>query len=68
MLFRFGPCSGSRDEGLTAMIMYFYCFSYNLHLESSVALRLNKLESPLSKDALFKVWLKLREGQEHEHF
>ena len=40
--------------------MYFrYIFRNNLPLEKSVALHLDKLESPLPKDALCQVWLKL---------
>ena len=37
----------------------FSLFRYYLPLEKGGALHLNKLESPLPKDALFQVWLKL---------
>ena len=37
----------------------FLLFHYHLSLEKGRALHLNKLESPLPKDALCQVWLKL---------
>ena len=37
----------------------FWLFRYYLPLEKGVALHLNKYESPLPKDALCQVWLKL---------
>ena len=39
--------------------MYFSLFRNYLPLEKGGALHLNKLESPLLKDALCQVWLKL---------
>ena len=40
-------------------INVFWLFRNYLHLEKGGALHLNKLESPLPKDALCQVWLKL---------
>ena len=44
---------------LVTYSMYFSQFRYYQNLEKGVALHLNKLECPSSKDALLQVWLKL---------
>ena len=51
----------------------FSLFPYYLPLEKGVALHLNKFESPLPKDALCQVWLKLaqwflRRSRKYEKF
>ena len=50
---------GSGGEYFLILSMHFFLFSNYLSLEKSVALPLNKLESPSPKDALSQVWLKL---------
>ena len=50
---------GSGEEGFEILLMYFSLFRYNLPLEKSVVLLLSKHESQSSKDALWKIWLKL---------
>ena len=39
--------------------MYFFYFVIHLSLEKGRTLRWNKLQSPLPKDALLQIWLKL---------
>ena len=51
--------SGSGEENFFNFVNVFSLFRNYLPLEKSGALHLNKLESPLPKDALCKVWLKL---------
>ena len=47
------------EEDFLNFVNRFLLFHNYLCLEKGVALHLNKLESPLSKDALCQVWLKL---------
>ena len=51
--------SGSTEEDFLNSSMYFGYFCNYLPLEKGRILHLNKLESPLLKDALCQVWLKL---------
>ena len=51
--------SGSGEEDFFNFVNVFSLFRYYLPLEKGGALHLNKLESPLPKDALCQVWLKL---------
>ena len=47
------------EEDFLNFVNRFLLFHNYLCLEKGVALHLNQLESPLSKDALCQVWLKL---------
>ena len=51
--------SGSGGGDFLILSLYFSLFCNYLPLEKNAALHLNKLESPLPKDALCQVWLKL---------
>ena len=53
--------SSSAEEDFQMSLMYiiFLLFRNYLSLENSLTLHLNKLESPLPRDALCQVWLKL---------
>ena len=51
--------SGSGEEDFFNFVNVFSLFRYYLPLEKGGALHLNKLESPLPKDVLCQVWLKL---------
>ena len=50
--------SGSGGGDFLILSLYFSPFHNYLPLEKNAALHLNKLESPLPKDALCQVWLK----------
>ena len=51
--------SASVEDDFLNFVNVFSQFHYNFTLEEGVALYLNKLESPSSKDALCQIWLKL---------
>ena len=51
--------SGSGEEDYKISSMYYQLFSNYLSLEKGRALHLNKLESPLPKDALCQVWFEI---------
>ena len=51
--------SGTGEEDFLNFVNVFSLFRNYLPLEKGRAIHLNKLESPLPKDALYQVWLKL---------